>query len=262
MSYLMEMAKTEVQDAMDDDRTATDFGESATVERSNDFLTLSQILPIICDRSKARSMAGDTAKRILQRIYGHGRGWVFSPKDFLDVAGNAAVRQSLSRLKQQGTIRRLMQGIYYYPSFSNLLNAPSSPDPDAIAQTIARVYGWTILPTGDTALNLLGLSTQVPAQYQYFSDGPSKLYEWQGGILVFKHRTNKETTILSYRTALLVQALKSLGENGIDSSAISTLREKFSNQELSLALNEARYITAWVYNIIKKLAKEDMKLNA
>jgi len=207
-------------------------------------------------------MAGDTTKRILQRIYGHGRGWVFIPKDFLDIASYAAVRQSFSRLKQQGTIRRLMQGVYDYPSFSTLLNAQSSPDPDAIARTIARANGWTILPTGDTALNLMGLSTQVPAQYQYFSDGPSKRYDWQGGTLVFKHRTNKETTILSHRTALLVQVLKSLGESGIDAAVMAALREKFSTQDLNLALREARYATSWVYNAIKQLAADEMTPHA
>ena len=207
-------------------------------------------------------MAGNTTKRILQRIYGHGRGWVFIPKDFLDIASSAAVRQSISRLKQQGTIRRLMQGVYDYPSFSTLLNAQSSPDPDAIARTIARANGWTILPTGDTALNLMGLSTQIPAQYQYFSDGPSKRYAWQGGTLVFKHRTNKETTILSHRTALLVQALKSLGESGIDTAVMAALREKFSKQELNLALREARYATSWVYNAIKQIAAEEMMFRA
>ena len=207
-------------------------------------------------------MAGDTTKRILQRIYGHGRGWVFIPKDFLDIASYAAVRQSLSRLKQKGTIRRLMQGVYDYPSFSTLLNAQSSPDPDAIARAIARANGWTILPTGDTALNLLGLSTQVPAQYQYFSDGPSKCYVWQGGTLVFKHRTNKETTILSYRTAVLVQALKSLGENGLDAMVIAALQEKFTKHELNLALREARYVTSWVYNAIKRLATGEITLSA
>jgi hypothetical protein len=198
-------------------------------------------------------MAGDTTKKILQKIYGHGRGWVFFLKDFLDIASYTAIRQSLTRLKQQGTIRRLTQGVYDYPYFSTLLNAPSSPDPNAIALAIARVNGWTILPTGDTALNLLGLSTQVPAQYQYFSDGPSKSYAWQGGTLIFKHRTNKETTILSYRTALLVQALKSLGENDINDTVKATLQEKFSIQELNLALKEARYATSWVYNAIKQL---------
>jgi hypothetical protein len=203
-------------------------------------------------------MAGDTTKKILQKIYGHGRGWVFFPKDFLDIASYTAIRQSLTRLKQQGTVRRLIQGVYDYPYFSTLLNAPSSPDPNAIALAIARVNGWTILPTGDTALNLLGLSTQVPAQYQYFSDGPSKRYAWQGGTLIFKHRTNKETTILSYRTALLVQALKSLGENGIDAAVRAALREKFSIHELNLALKEARYSTSWVYNTIKQLTTEEV----
>jgi hypothetical protein len=207
-------------------------------------------------------MAGDTAKRILQRIYGHGRGWTFTPKDFMDIAGDAAIRQALSRLTRQRTIRRVLQGIYDYPSFSALLNAPSSPDPDAIARTIARANGWTVLPTGDTALNLLGLSTQLPAQYQYLSDGPSKRYAWQGGTLVFKHRTNKETTILSYRTALLVQALKSLGENGIDSAVIATFREKFSNHDLQLALKEARYATSWVYDTIKQLASKEVTPHA
>ena len=207
-------------------------------------------------------MTGDTNKRILQRIYGHGRGWVFIPKDFLDIASSDAVRQTISRLKKQGIIRRLMQGVYDYPSFSNLINAPSSPDPNAIARAIARANGWTILPTGDTALNLMGLSTQVPAQYQYFSDGPSKRYAWQGSTLVFKHRTNKESTSLSPRTALLVQALKRLGESGTDTAVMAALRKNFSTQELNLALKEARYATSWVYNAIKQLAADEMMLRA
>ena len=207
-------------------------------------------------------MTGDTNKRILQRIYGHGRGWVFIPKDFLDIASNAALRQSLSRLKKQGTIRRLMQGVYDYPSFSTLLNASSGPDPDAIAWAIARANGWTILSAGDLSLNLVGLSTQVPAQYQYFSDGPSKRYVWQGGTLVFKHRTNKETTVLSPRTALLVQALKRLGESGTDTAVMVALRKKFSTRELNLALKEARYSTSWVYNAIKQIATDEMMLHA
>ncbi len=207
-------------------------------------------------------MTGNTTKRILRRIYGHGRGWVFIPKDFLDIASNAAVRQSLSRLKKQGTIRRLMQGVYDYPSFSALLSAPSGPDPDAIAKAIARANGWTILPTGDTALNLIGLSMQVPAQHQYLGDGPSKRYAWQGGTLVFKHRTNKETTMLSPRTALLVQALKRLGESGTDTAVMGVLREKFSTLELNLALKEARYATTWVYSAIKQITENGMMSRA
>lgn len=103
--------------------------------------------------------------------------------------------------------------------------------------------GWAILPSGETALNLLGISTQVPAQWQYFSDGPSKTYERQAGTLAFKHRPNKETTLLSPKTALLVQALKALGEKRVDDSVVDTLRAKFDQKELERAAREARYAT-------------------
>ncbi len=194
--------------------------------------------------------------KILARIYGNGRGKAFTTKDFLDLASHETARKALGRLEKEGTIRRLTRGVYDYPAFSTLLNAPAAPDPDAIARAIARAHGWTILPAGETAMNLLGLSTQVPAQWQYFSDGPSKTFEWLGGKLVFKHRANKETTVLSPKTALLVQALKTLGETHVDDSVMSTLQAKFDRRERARAVREARYATSWVYEIIKRLAAQ------
>ena len=110
----------------------------------------------------------DPIRKILARIYGSGRGAVFTPKDFLDLAGPETVRQALGRLTRGGKIRRLLRGVYDYPAFSKMLQALASPDPHAIGRAIARTHGWTILPAGETALNLLGLSTQVPARWEYF----------------------------------------------------------------------------------------------
>lgn len=226
-------------------------------------------------------MAQTVIEQIVTRIYGSGRGHVFTSKDFLDLTGPRTTRSALDRLARKGTIRRLMRGVYEYPAYSKVLNAPASPDPDAIARAIARAHGWTILPSGETALNLLGLSTQVPATWEYFSDGPTKTYKWHtggndddndknntsvgaktdsgtggGGMLVFKHRTNKEVTKLSSKTALLVQALKTLGEKNVNRSTISKLRNRLSATERKRAAREARYATSWVYEIIKKLAQE------
>ena len=186
-----------------------------------------------------------------------GRGSVVTPKDFLDLASHETVRQILSRLAKEGKIRRLLRGVYEYPTFSTMLNAPANPNPDAIAQAIARARGWTIVPAGETALNILGLSTQVAAQWQYFSDGPSKKYTWEGGVFILKHRTNKETTKLSPKTALVFQALKTLGEANVDDAVLATLRAKFSSSERARAFREARYATSWVYEIIKRLAEEE-----
>ncbi len=195
-------------------------------------------------------------KKILSRIYGSGRGKVFTPKDFHDLATGETVRQTLGRLTETGTIRRLMRGVYDYPVFSNLFQAPANPDPNSIAHAIARAFGWTIFPAGETALNVLGLSTQIQARYQYFSDGPSKKYDWSGGNLEFIHRPNKEITILSPKTAMLVQALKALGKERVNESVLLILRSKLNARELRRAESEARYVTTWVYEFIKRLSAE------
>lgn len=207
-------------------------------------------------------MAQFMIRHIVTRIYGNGRGNVFTPKDFLDLSGRKTVNSALERLAKQGTIRRLMRGVYEYPAYSKLLNAPASPDPDAIARAIARAHGWTILPSGNTALNLLGLSTQVPAKWEYFSDGPTKTYTWSGGKLAFKRRANKETTSLSPKTALVVQALKTLGADNIDRSTLATLRKRLDEKDRKRAVKEARYATSWIYEIIKRLATESERSRA
>lgn len=207
-------------------------------------------------------MKKNIANMILTRIYRLGRGAVFIPKDFLDLASHETVRQSLGRLTQAGTIRRLMRGVYDYPAFSVMLKAPAGPDPDAIARAIARAFGWTIFPAGETALNLLGLSTQVPAHWRYFTDGPSKKYKWEGGPLVFTHRANREIAVLSPKTALLVQAFKALGEARIDNVVIKTLRAKLDAGERLRAKREARYVTSWVYEGIKRLSAKEGGRNA
>ena len=196
-------------------------------------------------------------EKVLARIYGSGGGSVFTPKDFTDLASHDTVRQILSRLVKAGTIRRLLRGVYEYPAHSALLNAPASPDPDAIARAIARAHGWTILPSGETALNILGLSAQVPARWEYFSDGPAKKYEWPGGTLSLTHRANKETTALSPKTALVVQALKTLRQEHVDDAVLAALRARMPARERARALKEARYVTSWVYEVIKRLAVEE-----
>lgn len=148
----------------------------------------------------------------------------------------------------------LFRGVYDYPRTSTLFKEPASLEPDGAAQAIARKFGWSIIPSGETALNLLGLSTQVPGKYVYFSDGPSKKYSWGTGELTFTKRAAKETGALSSRTALVVQALKVLGKEHIDRTVLNHLRKKLTAKEKTSALREARYVTGWVYEAIKKIA--------
>ena len=111
---------------------------------------------------------------ISQRIDAAAPGTVFITSDLADVAAVPAINMALSRMAAAGELRRIMRGVYEKPRFSKLLGEPIAPDIERVADAIARNYGWTIAPAGETAMNLLGLSTQVPAAWEFVSDGPYK----------------------------------------------------------------------------------------
>ena len=196
-------------------------------------------------------------QEIRARILAAEDGAVFVAPDFADIADTATIRQGLKRLYQSGIIRRIIRGIYEKPKYSKLLDEYVAADPDAVAKALARCYHWTIAPCGNTALNLLGLSTQVTAVWSYISDGPYKTYEWNSTKMEFKHRTNKEITGLSYMTSLVIQALKTLGRANVTPEIIQTLSEKLSEAEKQACLKEATESTDWVYDTIRKMCGGD-----
>lgn len=202
-------------------------------------------------------MANGYISGIRERVLSAEDGTVFAASDFADIADTNTIRQSLYRLVNDGTLRRILRGVFEKPKYSKLLDEYVAVDPDAVAKALARSYHWTIAPCGNTALNLLGLSTQVTAVWSYISDGPYKTYEWNSTKLEFKHRTNKEITGLSYTTSLVIQALKTLGKNNVTPDVIQTLMERLSDSEKQACLKEATESTDWVYDTIRKICGGD-----
>lgn len=202
-------------------------------------------------------MADGFAKQIQDRIGAAADGTVFVNSDFADIADSETVRRNLNRLTQVSRLRRILKGVYEKPKYSKLLEEYVAADPDAVAKALARSYHWTIAPCGNTALNLLGLSTQVTAVWSYISDGPYKTYEWNSTKLEFKHRTNKEITGLSYMTSLVIQALKTLGRSNVTPEIIQALSEKLSEDKKQACLKEATESTDWVYDTIRKICGGD-----
>lgn len=194
-------------------------------------------------------------KEMRERIISSEDGTIFIAPDFADIADSATIRQGLKRLCQSGIIRRIIRGVYEKPKYSRLLEEYVATDPNAVAKALARNYHWTIVPCGNTALNLLGLSTQVTATWSFISDGPYKTYEWNSTKLEFKHRTNKEITNLSYATSLIISALKTLKRNNVTPKVIQMLSEKLSDEEKQACLKEATESTDWIYDTIRKICR-------
>jgi hypothetical protein len=195
--------------------------------------------------------------KVLSRIYGNGRGWAFSQKDFSDLGGRASIDTTLSRLLEKGTIRRVMRGIYDYPRYSNLLNEQLGPDIDQTAGALARKFGWRIQPSGPTALNILGLSTQVPARFIFLSDGPNRSYKAGKIILAFEKTGLKEAGFKLSESSLFVQALKSLGQHHITETVITAMRTWLKAELRPKVLKDTRTATDWIYEVIKKICRED-----
>ena len=202
-------------------------------------------------------MANSYSRKIQERIRNAAEGTVLIGADFADIADTETVRRNLNRLTQAGLIRRILKGVYEKPEYSEMLKEYVAADPEVVAKALARNYHWSIAPCGNTALNLLGLSTQVTAVWSYISDGPYKTYEWDSTKLEFKHRTNKEITGLSYMTILVIQALKTLGKANVTEKTIQILRFRLSKEDKAVMLTEAAESTDWVYNTIRKIAERD-----
>lgn len=198
-------------------------------------------------------MANGYSKQIQEQIKAAAEGTIFISSDFADIADTETIRRNLNRLTQAGMLRRILKGVYEKPKYSKLLDEYVAADPEAVANALARSYHWTIAPCGNTALNLLGLSTQVTAVWSYISDGPYKTYEWNSTKLEFKHRTNKEITGLSYRTSLVIQALKTLGKSNVTPEVIQMLSEKLTDKDKQACLKEATESTDWVYDTIRQI---------
>ena len=194
--------------------------------------------------------------KILARIIRNGRGSVFTNLDFRDIANPASVDWCLYRLKEKKIIRPIIRGIYDYPKFSELLQEELAPDLGAVAQAIARKNRWHIQISGSAALNLLGLSTQVPVKTVYYSDGPSRNFLVGERKLQFKHLLLRESKIGSPKSEMIVQALRELGEEHVTPEMINIVKRQLTPKEREKLLSETQYVRDWIRKIIILICNE------
>jgi hypothetical protein len=193
---------------------------------------------------------------LLKKMRDFGDEAVFSPHDFVEFGNRSAIDVTLHRLVRENTIRRLIRGLYYVPKLSPFLGQELTPDMDAIAQALARKFGWRIQPSGAIAENLLGLSTQVPAKAVYLSDGPSRTYRIGNTTLSFKHTALKEVGFKLRESGLVVHALKSIGREHITPEVIAQIRERLPEPLRTKVLMDSKSATGWVRAVLQRAAGE------
>lgn len=189
---------------------------------------------------------------IKTRIHAMDDGDIMTTADFADLANLTTIRKYLGRCVDQGLIRRVFDGVYEKPHYSRLLDEYMPTDPEKVAYALARTYHWTIAPCGDIALNRLGLTTQVPTVWSYVSDGPYRNFSWDHIQLKFKHKTNREISMLSNQTILITEALRALGKERITPDIIGQLRKKIPERDREMILTESSSCSEWIHETIRK----------
>jgi len=186
-----------------------------------------------------------TYNSIKNRIEKSRRGSLFFPDTFVDTGTSDAVRSALVRLCENGILTRVAQGIYCYPRIDERWGGGTIlPSVDEIAQAIATRDRIRIAPTGAYALYRLGLSTQIPANVVFVTDGsPRRVSIGKGRGILFKHTSEMRT--FAYKSplmALIVTALREIGEENVTEAQLAIIREQLKNipseefnQDLSLA---------------------------
>ena len=175
--------------------------------------------------------------------------------DFLDIAGYETVRRTLNRLAEDKVIVRIMKGIYYKSKYIEVIGEYEAPSVNEVANAIARKYNWTIAPSGNTALNLLGLSTQVPAKWTYISDGRYVSFSFGNVTIEIKCRRNGDISKMSTLSSMVIQSIKAIGKDKITNEQIDYLKKKLSDKEKEELLSESKATSAWVHDVIKEISE-------
>ena len=197
-------------------------------------------------------MSQSIVNKIVSRIYGNKRGWVFTPNHFLDLGSRTAVAQSLVRLAKSGTIRRLTRGLYDYPVKHPDFGA-LPPNYYRIAQALVGRDNLKIQPSGAYAANLLGLTEQVPAKIVFLTDGPNRKVQVGKRTIILKRTTPRNMATAGRISGLVIQALRYLKRKNTDSTIISKLKRRLSNKDKNMLMSDIRYAPAWIGDIFRKI---------
>ena len=167
---------------------------------------------------------------ITKRIENMHEGQILFISDFSDLNGNEkVVSRALSAEEKKGNIVRLAKGMYLRPKSTRF--GIVYPSVDEMVKAIAHRDKSKVQPCGMTALNMLGLSTQVPTKYTYLTSGSSRKLKLGDRLIELKRSVPKNFVFKTTLGALLMQALKSLGKKNISKLEIVQMRKLIDNEK-------------------------------
>ncbi len=179
-------------------------------------------------------------------------GTVIVSNQFADLGTDTAIRAALQRLCEKEKLVRLTAGVYLLPKKDPVLGI-LYPSLEEIAQAIAKRVGANIRPTGAFALNQLGLSTQVPTNHVYITDGQHRLMTIGKAKIQFKHAAPSKMELKGKISALLIPAIDALGQENITDEVSEKVVALLQKEKPLTLQRDLKSAPAWIRKYIADL---------
>ncbi len=186
-----------------------------------------------------------TAKAIRQAINALPEGKAFTVKDLLQFGTRAAVDQVLYRMARDNEILRAARGIYMRLKWNKYVKASVMPEPNEVAELIAKARGVKIGLTGAAAANMFGLSTQVPTQPVYVTTGRTGEVNVGRSIIRFRHVTPRKMQYAGTAVGAAIAALRYLGKNEVTMEVIAKLEDAMTAEDFHTLRRAATALPGW-----------------
>lgn len=189
--------------------------------------------------------------KVITKIKKAKRGSLFFTEDFLSFGSAKAVAKALERMVEKEEVFRVARGIYARLEKDPILGL-IKPSTEAIAQAIAKRDKARIVPTGILALNALGLSTQVPMNVVYLTDGAKRKIDLGKRKILFKNTAPKNLSAIGKISSLVIQALKEIGKDNCTENEIQIILKQLTKEEPYRLEHDIRLAPEWIRVIMRQ----------
>ena len=172
--------------------------------------------------------------------------------DFFDDYQDGHVRNILMELTREGVLVRLSKGVYYKPVRTRL--GILYPEVEDVIAAIAKRDHAKILPTGNTAMYQLGLTTQIPMNYEFLTNGAARKLTIDNRTITLKHGVANNFAFKGKLMPVVHQAMRAIGAANIDETMLGQIRSLLqANPEPKTIKHDMQLLPAWERKIVQSL---------
>ena len=203
-------------------------------------------------------MTQSIENKVIEYLKNKKKGKIYFSNDFASLGNSESIRKSLSNLVKKEVLIRLTQGIYLYPKIDKEFGV-LYPSVDDVCRAIARRDKARIEPTGIFALHSLGLSTQIPVNVVYLTDGIPRKIKYGNRAIKLKKTAPKNLAMKGKVSSLVVSALKQLGKENVTQEVKLQLVKALKKESIENIQHDARLAPEWISRIILNLIDSSEK---